>query len=161
MFFNAASLIVVLVLQLRSGAPLTRIPSDKLKAASPPFLPPSYFEPWNSDRSHFPREAKSEPPRLPMPPQRKLNSSGNSDIVSVCEDILPVCWSFCFIYSCCPLLCFRRPSLEWWTGPLSSPASPKDPRHPPPLTLVTIIPLIPLEAQTEWQGSTAQVSSKT
>ncbi|XP_013885546.1 ankyrin repeat and SAM domain-containing protein 6 isoform X2 [Austrofundulus limnaeus] len=68
---------------LRSGAPLTRIPSDKLKAASPPFLPPSYFEPWNSDRSHFPREAKSEPPRLPMPPQRKLNSSGNSDITSI------------------------------------------------------------------------------
>uniref|UniRef100_A0A3Q1CVE7 SAM domain-containing protein n=1 Tax=Amphiprion ocellaris TaxID=80972 RepID=A0A3Q1CVE7_AMPOC len=39
---------------------------------------------WNSDRSRLLREGKSEVPRLPMPPQRKLNSSGNSDIVSVC-----------------------------------------------------------------------------
>ncbi|XP_034027534.1 ankyrin repeat and SAM domain-containing protein 6-like [Thalassophryne amazonica] len=68
---------------LRSGAPLTRLPSDKLKAVIPPFLPPSNFEPWNSDRSRLLRDGKSEPPRLPMPPQRKLNSSGNSDITSV------------------------------------------------------------------------------
>ncbi|XP_074550000.1 ankyrin repeat and SAM domain-containing protein 6 isoform X2 [Halichoeres trimaculatus] len=66
---------------LRSGAPLTRLPNDKLKAVIPPFLPPSNFEPWNSDRSRLLREGKSEVPRLPMPPQRKLNSSGNSDIV--------------------------------------------------------------------------------
>ncbi|XP_008305927.1 ankyrin repeat and SAM domain-containing protein 6 [Cynoglossus semilaevis] len=68
---------------LRSGAPLTRLPNDKLKAVIPPFLPPSNFEPWNSDRSRLLREGKSEAPRLPMPPQRKLNSSGNSDITSV------------------------------------------------------------------------------
>lgn len=36
--------------QLRSGAPFTRLPSDKLKAVIPPFLPPSSFELWNSDR---------------------------------------------------------------------------------------------------------------
>ncbi|XP_008299261.1 ankyrin repeat and SAM domain-containing protein 6 [Stegastes partitus] len=68
---------------LRSGAPLTRLPNDKLKAVIPPFLPPSNFEPWNSDRSRLLREGKSEVPRLPMPPQRKLNSSGNSDITSI------------------------------------------------------------------------------
>ncbi|KAM8881222.1 ankyrin repeat and SAM domain-containing protein 6 isoform 1-T1 [Synchiropus picturatus] len=68
---------------LRSGAPLTRLPNDKLKAVIPPFLPPSNFEPWNSDRSRLLREGKSEAPRLPMPPQRKLNSSGNSDITSI------------------------------------------------------------------------------
>ncbi|XP_061614963.1 ankyrin repeat and SAM domain-containing protein 6-like [Phyllopteryx taeniolatus] len=68
---------------LRSGAPLTRLPNDKLKAVIPPFLPPSNFESWNSDRSHLLREGKSEAPRLPMPPQRKLNSSGNSDITSI------------------------------------------------------------------------------
>uniref|UniRef100_A0A8C7XCT3 Ankyrin repeat and sterile alpha motif domain containing 6 n=1 Tax=Oryzias sinensis TaxID=183150 RepID=A0A8C7XCT3_9TELE len=67
---------------LRSGAPLTRLPNDKLKAVIPPFLPPSNFEPWNSDRPRLLREGKSEAPRLPMPPQRKLTSSGNSDIVS-------------------------------------------------------------------------------
>lgn len=72
-----------LLLKLRSGAPLTRLPKDELKAVIPPFLPP-----WNSDRSLFPRERKSEPPRLPMPPQRKLNSSRNSDIVSVCDEML-------------------------------------------------------------------------
>uniref|UniRef100_A0A3Q2QU64 Ankyrin repeat and sterile alpha motif domain containing 6 n=1 Tax=Fundulus heteroclitus TaxID=8078 RepID=A0A3Q2QU64_FUNHE len=51
---------------LRSGAPLTRLPNDKLKAVIPPFLPPSNFEPWNSDRSHFTRDGKSEAPRLPI-----------------------------------------------------------------------------------------------
>uniref|UniRef100_A0A3P9H3W6 Ankyrin repeat and sterile alpha motif domain containing 6 n=1 Tax=Oryzias latipes TaxID=8090 RepID=A0A3P9H3W6_ORYLA len=68
---------------LRSGAPLTRLPNDKLKAVIPPFLPPSNFEPWNSDRPRLLREGKSEAPRLPMPPQRKLTSSGNSDITSI------------------------------------------------------------------------------
>lgn len=62
---------------------MTRLPTDKLKAVIPPFLPPSNFEPWNSDRSRHLRDGKSEAPRLPMPPQRKLNSSGNSDIVSL------------------------------------------------------------------------------
>ncbi|XP_055364209.1 ankyrin repeat and SAM domain-containing protein 6-like isoform X2 [Betta splendens] len=68
---------------LRSGAPLTRLPNDKLKAVIPPFLPPSNFEQWNSDRSRLLGEGKSDVARLPMPPQRKLNSSGNSDITSV------------------------------------------------------------------------------
>uniref|UniRef100_A0A3Q1JQ98 SAM domain-containing protein n=1 Tax=Anabas testudineus TaxID=64144 RepID=A0A3Q1JQ98_ANATE len=49
---------------LRSGAPLTRLPNDKLKAVIPPFLPPSNFEPWNSDRSRLISEGKSEVPRL-------------------------------------------------------------------------------------------------
>uniref|UniRef100_A0A673C844 Ankyrin repeat and sterile alpha motif domain containing 6 n=1 Tax=Sphaeramia orbicularis TaxID=375764 RepID=A0A673C844_9TELE len=68
---------------LRSGAPSTRLPNDKLKAVIPPFLPPSNFEPWNSDRSRLLKDGKTEAPRLPMPPQRKLNSSGNSDITSI------------------------------------------------------------------------------
>ncbi|CAJ1081763.1 ankyrin repeat and SAM domain-containing protein 6-like [Xyrichtys novacula] len=68
---------------LRTDAPLTRLPNDKLKAVIPPFLPPSNFEPWNSDRSRLLKEGKSEIPHLPMPPQRKLNSSGNSDITSI------------------------------------------------------------------------------
>ncbi|XP_077592042.1 ankyrin repeat and SAM domain-containing protein 6 [Stigmatopora nigra] len=74
---------MLITTMLRSGAPLTRLPNDKLKAVIPPFLPPSNFESWNSDRSHVLREGKSEAPRLPMPPQRKLNSSGNSDITSI------------------------------------------------------------------------------
>uniref|UniRef100_A0A8C6MKV7 Ankyrin repeat and sterile alpha motif domain containing 6 n=1 Tax=Nothobranchius furzeri TaxID=105023 RepID=A0A8C6MKV7_NOTFU len=97
---------------LRGGAPLTRLPDDKLKAVIPPFLPPSNFEPWNSDRSRFLREGKSEAPRLPMLPQRKLNSSGNSDIVSgsLKERTFYVC-VVSYFYSCCPLVHFRRPSL--------------------------------------------------
>ncbi|XP_051909665.1 ankyrin repeat and SAM domain-containing protein 6-like isoform X1 [Hippocampus zosterae] len=74
---------MLITTMLRSGAPLARLPNDKLKAVIPPFLPPSNFESWNSDRSHLLREGKSEASRLPMPPQRKLNSSGNSDITSI------------------------------------------------------------------------------
>uniref|UniRef100_A0A8K9V4Z1 SAM domain-containing protein n=1 Tax=Oncorhynchus mykiss TaxID=8022 RepID=A0A8K9V4Z1_ONCMY len=48
---------------LRNGAPLTRLPNDKLKAVIPPFLPPSNFEPWNSDRSRVIKEGKSEASR--------------------------------------------------------------------------------------------------
>uniref|UniRef100_A0A6Q2YFC9 SAM domain-containing protein n=1 Tax=Esox lucius TaxID=8010 RepID=A0A6Q2YFC9_ESOLU len=51
---------------LRNGAPLTRLPIDKLKAVIPPFLPPSNFEPWNSDRSRVIKEGKIEAPRLPI-----------------------------------------------------------------------------------------------
>ena len=72
--------------QLRNGAPLTTLPNDKLKAVIPPFLPPSNFEPWNSDRSRLLKEGKTtEPPRLSMPQRpskANFNSSGNSDIVS-------------------------------------------------------------------------------
>ncbi|XP_061878058.1 ankyrin repeat and SAM domain-containing protein 6-like isoform X2 [Entelurus aequoreus] len=74
---------MLITTMLRSDAPLTRLPNDKLKAVIPPFLPPSNFEPWNSDRSRRLNDGKSEAPRLPMPPQRKLNSSGNSDITSI------------------------------------------------------------------------------
>lgn len=74
---------LLITTMLRSNAPLTRLPTDKLKAVIPPFLPPSNFEPWNSDHSRQPRDGKSEAPRLPMPSQRKLNSSGNSDITSI------------------------------------------------------------------------------
>uniref|UniRef100_A0A673C477 Ankyrin repeat and sterile alpha motif domain containing 6 n=1 Tax=Sphaeramia orbicularis TaxID=375764 RepID=A0A673C477_9TELE len=49
---------------LRSGAPSTRLPNDKLKAVIPPFLPPSNFEPWNSDRSRLLKDGKTEAPRL-------------------------------------------------------------------------------------------------
>uniref|UniRef100_A0A673N005 SAM domain-containing protein n=1 Tax=Sinocyclocheilus rhinocerous TaxID=307959 RepID=A0A673N005_9TELE len=38
------------VCTLRNGAPLARLPNEKLKAVIPPFLPPSNFEPWNSER---------------------------------------------------------------------------------------------------------------
>ncbi|XP_020349968.1 ankyrin repeat and SAM domain-containing protein 6 [Oncorhynchus tshawytscha] len=71
---------------LRNGAPLTRLPNDKLKAVIPPFLPPSNFEPWNSDRSRVIKEGKSEASRLPMPQRpgkANFNSSGNSDITSI------------------------------------------------------------------------------
>ncbi|KAJ3611736.1 hypothetical protein NHX12_021750 [Muraenolepis orangiensis] len=61
---------------LRDGAPLTRLPNDQLRAVIPPFLPPSRFEAWNSDL----KEGRSEAPHLPMPPQRKITSSGSSDI---------------------------------------------------------------------------------
>uniref|UniRef100_A0A673CDJ4 Ankyrin repeat and sterile alpha motif domain containing 6 n=1 Tax=Sphaeramia orbicularis TaxID=375764 RepID=A0A673CDJ4_9TELE len=56
---------------------------DFFVSVIPPFLPPSNFEPWNSDRSRLLKDGKTEAPRLPMPPQRKLNSSGNSDITSI------------------------------------------------------------------------------
>uniref|UniRef100_A0A4W3KK71 NAD(+) ADP-ribosyltransferase n=1 Tax=Callorhinchus milii TaxID=7868 RepID=A0A4W3KK71_CALMI len=42
---------ILLTTMLRNGAPFTRLPSDKLKAVIPPFLPPSNFELWNSDRT--------------------------------------------------------------------------------------------------------------
>lgn len=145
------------VLQLRNDAPLTRLPNDKLKAVIPPFLPPSNFEPWNSDRSRLLRDGKSEAPRLPMPPQRKLNSSGNSDIVSVC-------FSGCFFLK--PSICLSSPllllspfyvrhlSVVWLADPLSFPASQKGP--PPHLrqTLAITTPHTPQEAQMELQGST-------
>uniref|UniRef100_A0A8B9J6E1 Ankyrin repeat and sterile alpha motif domain containing 6 n=1 Tax=Astyanax mexicanus TaxID=7994 RepID=A0A8B9J6E1_ASTMX len=73
---------------LRNGAPLTRLPNDKLKAVIPPFLPPSNFEPWNSDRSRTMKEGgkTNEQSRLPMhqrPSKANFNSSGNSDIVDL------------------------------------------------------------------------------
>ncbi|OWK63005.1 Ankyrin repeat and SAM domain-containing protein 6 [Lonchura striata] len=74
----------LLTTMLRSSAPFTRLPSDKLKAVIPPFLPPSSFELWNSDRTRLSKDGKAEQMRTAWP-QRAIkhdfNSSGNSDIV--------------------------------------------------------------------------------
>ncbi|XP_072547741.1 ankyrin repeat and SAM domain-containing protein 6-like isoform X2 [Salminus brasiliensis] len=79
---------LLIITMLRNGAPLTRLPNDKLKAVIPPFLPPSNFEPWNSDRSRTMKEGgkTNEQPRLPMhqrPSKANFNSSGNSDITTI------------------------------------------------------------------------------
>ncbi|XP_059580454.1 ankyrin repeat and SAM domain-containing protein 6 isoform X2 [Alligator mississippiensis] len=50
----------ILTTMLRSGAPFTRLPNDKLKAVIPPFLPPSSFELWNSDRTRTNKDGKAE-----------------------------------------------------------------------------------------------------
>lgn len=79
------SLFVVSLSQLRSSAPFTRLPSDKLKAVIPPFLPPSSFELWNSDRPRLSKDGKAEQMRTAWPQKaikHDFNSSGNSDIVS-------------------------------------------------------------------------------
>ncbi|XP_066112760.1 ankyrin repeat and SAM domain-containing protein 6 [Saccopteryx bilineata] len=52
---------VLLTTMLRNGAPFTRLPSDKLKAVIPPFLPPSSFELWSSDRSRTCHNGKADP----------------------------------------------------------------------------------------------------
>uniref|UniRef100_A0A2K5HX55 SAM domain-containing protein n=1 Tax=Colobus angolensis palliatus TaxID=336983 RepID=A0A2K5HX55_COLAP len=52
---------------LRNGAPLTRLPSDKLKAVIPPFLPPSSFELWSSDRSRTRHNGKADPMKTVLP----------------------------------------------------------------------------------------------
>lgn len=52
---------VLLTTMLRNGAPFPRLPSDKLKAVIPPFLPPSSFELWSSDRSRTCHSRKAEP----------------------------------------------------------------------------------------------------
>uniref|UniRef100_A0A663LLZ3 Ankyrin repeat and sterile alpha motif domain containing 6 n=1 Tax=Athene cunicularia TaxID=194338 RepID=A0A663LLZ3_ATHCN len=78
---------------LRSSAPFTRLPSDKLKAVIPPFLPPSSFELWNSDRTRLSKDGKAEQMRTAWP-QRAIkhdfNNSGNSDITSVSKGTRPV-----------------------------------------------------------------------
>ncbi|XP_067856866.1 ankyrin repeat and SAM domain-containing protein 6-like [Heptranchias perlo] len=77
---------ILLTTMLRNGAPFTRLPSDKLKAVIPPFLPPSNFELWSSDRTRMNKEDKMEHTRLSMPrrlAKPNFNSSGNSDITSV------------------------------------------------------------------------------
>ncbi|XP_057183304.1 ankyrin repeat and SAM domain-containing protein 6-like isoform X2 [Triplophysa rosa] len=64
---------------LRNGAPLARLPNEKLKAVIPPFLPPSNFEPWNSERSGVLKEGRSG--HVPQRPSR--TSCANSDITSI------------------------------------------------------------------------------
>ncbi len=68
---------MLLVCQLRNGAPLARLPIEKLKAVIPPFLPPSNFEPWNLERCGAAKEGRSG--NMPQRPGR--SSCANSDIV--------------------------------------------------------------------------------
>ncbi|XP_046528861.1 ankyrin repeat and SAM domain-containing protein 6 [Equus quagga] len=58
---------VLLTTMLRNGAPFTRPPSDKLKAVIPPFLPPSSFELWSSDRSRTCHTGKADPMKTVLP----------------------------------------------------------------------------------------------
>ncbi|XP_011794881.1 PREDICTED: ankyrin repeat and SAM domain-containing protein 6 isoform X2 [Colobus angolensis palliatus] len=58
---------MLLTTMLRNGAPLTRLPSDKLKAVIPPFLPPSSFELWSSDRSRTRHNGKADPMKTVLP----------------------------------------------------------------------------------------------
>uniref|UniRef100_A0ACB8EC07 Uncharacterized protein n=1 Tax=Sphaerodactylus townsendi TaxID=933632 RepID=A0ACB8EC07_9SAUR len=67
---------------LRSGAPFTRLPNDKLKAVIPPFLPPSSFELWHSDRTQTNQDGGSEHMKLGIPYRTNshdYNSSASSD----------------------------------------------------------------------------------
>ncbi|XP_074844005.1 ankyrin repeat and SAM domain-containing protein 6 isoform X2 [Carettochelys insculpta] len=76
----------LLTTMLRSGAPYTRLPSDKLKAVIPPFLPPSSFELWNSDRTRMNKDGKTEQMRTALPQRgikHDFNSSANSELTSV------------------------------------------------------------------------------
>lgn len=64
-----AQLILARLFQLRNGAPFPRLPSDKLKAVIPPFLPPSSFELWSSDRSRTCHNGKADPTKTVLPPR--------------------------------------------------------------------------------------------
>uniref|UniRef100_A0A8C6ZN81 Ankyrin repeat and sterile alpha motif domain containing 6 n=1 Tax=Nothoprocta perdicaria TaxID=30464 RepID=A0A8C6ZN81_NOTPE len=70
---------VLLTTMLRSSAPFTRLPSDKLKAVIPPFLPPSNFELWSSDRTQINRDGKAEQMRTAWP-QRASVSKGTRPV---------------------------------------------------------------------------------
>uniref|UniRef100_A0A8C5KZD0 Ankyrin repeat and sterile alpha motif domain containing 6 n=1 Tax=Jaculus jaculus TaxID=51337 RepID=A0A8C5KZD0_JACJA len=59
----------LLTTMLRNGAPFPRLPSDKLKAVIPPFLPPSSFELWSSDRSRTRHNGKADPTKTVLPPR--------------------------------------------------------------------------------------------
>ncbi|KAG8442591.1 hypothetical protein GDO86_011399 [Hymenochirus boettgeri] len=77
---------ILLTTMLNNGAPFAKLPNEKLKAVIPPFLPPSNFELWNSDRTRISRDGKMEQTRASMPSRLSkpsFNSSGNSDITSV------------------------------------------------------------------------------
>uniref|UniRef100_A0A8D0KSC3 Ankyrin repeat and sterile alpha motif domain containing 6 n=1 Tax=Strix occidentalis caurina TaxID=311401 RepID=A0A8D0KSC3_STROC len=69
----------LLTTMLRSSAPFTRLPSDKLKAVIPPFLPPSSFELWNSDRTRLRKDGKAEQMRTAWP-QRTSVSKGTRPV---------------------------------------------------------------------------------
>ncbi|XP_065115058.1 ankyrin repeat and SAM domain-containing protein 6-like isoform X2 [Paramisgurnus dabryanus] len=70
---------LLITTMLRNGAPLARLPNEKLKAVIPPFLPPSNFEPWNSERSGALKEGRGG--HMPQRPSR--TSCANSDITSI------------------------------------------------------------------------------
>uniref|UniRef100_A0A8C4PA55 NAD(+) ADP-ribosyltransferase n=1 Tax=Dromaius novaehollandiae TaxID=8790 RepID=A0A8C4PA55_DRONO len=69
----------LLTTMLRSSAPFTRLPSDKLKAVIPPFLPPSSFELWSSDRTRINKDGKAEQMRTAWP-QRTSVSKGTRPV---------------------------------------------------------------------------------
>ncbi|XP_053105456.1 ankyrin repeat and SAM domain-containing protein 6 isoform X2 [Hemicordylus capensis] len=78
---------------LRSGAPFTRLPNDKLKAVIPPFLPPSRFELWNSDRIQTNQDGSREQTRLGLPHRstsHDSNGSGSSDKASLSRGTRPI-----------------------------------------------------------------------
>uniref|UniRef100_A0A8C5RBY0 NAD(+) ADP-ribosyltransferase n=1 Tax=Laticauda laticaudata TaxID=8630 RepID=A0A8C5RBY0_LATLA len=73
---------------LRSGAPFTRLPNDKLKAVIPPFLPPSSFELWNSDRTQN-KEGNKEQTRLGFP-HRSTSIDNSADKTSLSRGSRPI-----------------------------------------------------------------------
>nr|XP_013008750.1 ankyrin repeat and SAM domain-containing protein 6 [Cavia porcellus] len=76
----------LLTTMLRNGAPFTRLPSDKLKAVIPPFLPPSSFELWSSDRSRTCQDGKAEPMKTVLPQRASRGhpvGSGGTDTAPV------------------------------------------------------------------------------
>ncbi|CAN2391317.1 Sterile alpha motif [Pristimantis euphronides] len=64
---------LLLATMLKNGAPFAKLPIDKLKAVIPPFLPPSNFELWNSDRSRITKDEKLEQTRASMASISKPN----------------------------------------------------------------------------------------
>ncbi|KAM4848878.1 ankyrin repeat and SAM domain-containing protein 6 [Urocitellus parryii] len=68
----------LLTTMLRNGAPFTRLPSDKLKAVIPPFLPPSSFELWSSDRSRTCPHGKADPAKTVLPQRASRGHPGGS-----------------------------------------------------------------------------------
>ncbi|KAM5260102.1 ankyrin repeat and SAM domain-containing protein 6 isoform 1-T1 [Hipposideros larvatus] len=77
---------VLLTTMLRNGAPFTRLPSDKLKAVIPPFLPPSSFELWSSDRSRTCHNGKADPMKTVLHQRVSRGhpvGSGNTDTTPV------------------------------------------------------------------------------
>nr|XP_056718911.1 ankyrin repeat and SAM domain-containing protein 6 [Euleptes europaea] len=78
---------------LRSGAPFTRLPNDKLKAVIPPFLPPSSFELWNSDKTQTNLDGGSEQMKLGVPSRTSshdCHGSASSDKAALSRATMPI-----------------------------------------------------------------------
>ncbi|KAM5299900.1 ankyrin repeat and SAM domain-containing protein 6 isoform 2-T2 [Ctenodactylus gundi] len=76
----------LLTKMLRNGAPFTRLPSDKLKAVIPPFLPPSSFELWSSDRSQTCHNGKVDSMKTTLPQRTSRGhsmGSGGTDTIPI------------------------------------------------------------------------------